>query len=644
MGSCRRRPTGFLEVSLRRSIATVSLSGGLQEKLFAAAAAKFDMVEIFENDLTFHDGSPADVRELLAELGLSISLFQPFTDFEATPDEVFRRNLERAERKFDLMAALGAPAMLVSSNAGQGALADDALAAAQLHELAERAAARGLKIGYQAQGWARHVRTWADAWRVVKAADHPALGLVLNSFHTLAIGDDPSGVRDIPGDRILLVQLADAPRLAMDLQTLGRHFRCFPGQGGLDVVGFTRAVLETGYDGPLSIEVVNDGFRALPTRQLAQDAARSLTFLGERLARTAPALADRAGFERPPAPPVLEGIGFIEFAVDGSSGRELAEWLTALGFAFAGRHRTKEVALYRQGEVLVVLNGTPDSFAHAYFLLHGPSVCAIALRTPDKAALSGRADAYDYKRYQERHGPNEHDLPAVRAPDGSLFNLVDGAYDPGRDFDLEPAAPARPGGVVEVDHIARAVPAGQFDSWLLYDRVLLGLEPDETLDLPEPHGLVRSRALASRDGRVRLPLTFSESSRTVVARQLSTFSGAGVNQIAFATDDIFAAVAAMRRAGARLLPIPANYYLDLAAQGSLPEATVERLREHGILYDRDGQGGEFFHAYTETFHDRFFFEIVQRTGGYSQYGAANAPVRMAAQALPRSPSAEGAWL
>jgi 4-hydroxyphenylpyruvate dioxygenase len=227
-------------------------------------------------------------------------------------------------------------------------------------------------------------------------------------------------------------------------------------------------------------------------------------------------------------------------------------------------------------------------------------------------------------------------MPAIRSPDGSLIHLVETGFDPMAEFEPEAAAAAEPAGLKRIDHIGRAVPAAQFDSWLLYYRVLLGLEPEDSWELPDPHGLVRSRALSDARRRVRFPLSFSESNRTVVARALSTFHGAGVNQIAFETEDVFAAVEALRRRGAKLLPIPANYYAELALDTDLGPEEIERLRAHGVLFDQDGRGGRFLHAYTETFHDRCFFEVVQRIGGYDQYGAANAPVRMAAQARRRA--------
>src|SRR5213592_4502494 len=127
---------------MRKSIATVSLSGTLRQKLEAVAAARFDAIELFESDFINFNGSAKELRSIAADLGLGLDLYQPFRDFEGMPDALFARSLERAERKFDLMQELGVPLMLVCSNTSPLSLGDAERSAAQLHELAERAARR----------------------------------------------------------------------------------------------------------------------------------------------------------------------------------------------------------------------------------------------------------------------------------------------------------------------------------------------------------------------------------------------------------------------------------------------------------------------------------------------------------------------
>src|SRR6185437_1473990 len=115
----------------------------------------------------------------------------------------------------------------------------------------------------------RHINDYRDAWEVVRRADHAAVGLVIDSFHTFARKLDLKPLQSIPGDRIFLVHLADAPWLDMDPLSWSRHFRCFPGQGELDVAGFLAPIVRSGYGGPLSLEVFNDVFRASNTRETA---------------------------------------------------------------------------------------------------------------------------------------------------------------------------------------------------------------------------------------------------------------------------------------------------------------------------------------------------------------------------------------
>ncbi|MFC5814943.1 bifunctional sugar phosphate isomerase/epimerase/4-hydroxyphenylpyruvate dioxygenase family protein [Nonomuraea harbinensis] len=587
---------------MRKSIATVSVSGTLTEKLEAIAAAGFDGVEVFENDLVACPLPPEEIRLRADDLGLGIDMYQPLRDFEAVPDDVLKGNLRRAEYTFELMNRLGADTLLVCSNVSPDALPDDELAAAQLRLLAERAAGHGIRVAYEALAWGRHVSEYLHAWRIVRTADHPALGVCLDSFHILSRGSDPIGIEAIPGEKVFFLQLADAPRLAMDVLQWSRHYRCFPGQGGFDVTGLVRHVLATGYAGPLSLEVFNDVFRQSDARRTALDAMRSLIALEEALTPDG-------------VPPVVpSGFAFAELATEGSA--ELSGILSALGFARTGTHRTKPVELWEQGGARVLLNAAPAESAD-----EEPALVAIGLETPDPAASVKRAGKLLAPVLPRERAPRDAPLDAIAAPDGTaLFFCRTGHADhPDWTADFPRAEPVPEGDVTGIDHVALTQPWQHFDEASLFYRGVLGLRPQESLEVADPYGLLRSRAMAG--GGTRLVVNIART----VARQASR------QHVAFAVRDLRALARRLRADHpGLLLPIPANYYDNLEARyGADPE-----IRELGLLYDRDEEG-EFLHLYTVT-AGRVFFELVQRIGGYDGYGAANAAVRLAVQHAERS--------
>ncbi|WP_405727611.1 TIM barrel protein [Streptomyces sp. NBC_01537] len=596
---------------MRKSIATVCLSGSLTEKLSAAARAGFDGVEIFENDLLASRLSPEQIRDRASDLGLTIDLYQPFRDFEAVPDEVFVRNLRRAGHKFDVMRRLGADTLLVCSNVSPHAVDDDALAATQLRQLADRAHTYGIRIAYEALAWGRHVSTYDHAWRIVEQADHPALGVCLDSFHILARGSDPKGIEDIPGEKIFYLQLADAPLMAMDVLQWSRHHRCFPGQGGFDVASLVRHAVSAGYRGPLSLEVFNDVFRQADAGHTAVDALRSLI-----------ALEENAGLRALPSPAVPSGVAFAELATPDPE--PVTAVLGALGFVRTGRHTTKPVELWEQGQARILLN------SGAATRHESTALTAIGLETPDPDAAVRRAESLLAPALPRRR--TEHDIPldAVAAPDGTeLFFCTTsrpGHPDWTRDFPaVRAAVPAGITGITGIDHVALTQPWHQFDEAVLFHRTVLGLLPHDSVDVADPYGLLRSRALTSDTPGAGDPLRL-----VLNLAPTPVEPGARAQHIAFTTGDITDTARRIRAAGTELLHIPANYHDDLDARFEFSPGELDTYRELGILYDRDEQGGEFRHFYTATV-GRICFEIVQRTGGYRGYGAANATVRLTAQ-------------
>ncbi len=616
---------------MKTSIATVSISGELPEKLEAIARAGFDGVEIFENDFLAFDGSPKDVGKMVRDFGLEITLFQPFRDFEGMPANLRQRTFDRAERKFDVMQELGTDLVLVCSNVSPVSLGGIDRAADDFRELGERAAKRGLKVGYEALAWGRHINDHRDAWEIVRRANHNNIGLILDSFHTLSRKIDINSIRSIPKDKIFIVQLADAPLIDMDLLYWSRHFRNMPGEGDLPVTAFTMAVAETGYDGYFSLEIFNDQFRGGSTRSIAADGHRSLIYLGDQVRRndnvtalTVAPMPDRAP---------VKGVGFIEFSADEKDAADLIGILKTLGFRKVASHRTKKVYLYAQGDIRLIVNTDERGFANSSFAVHGTSAYAMALSVVDARSAFDRAVALGAEPFEQPVEEGEVRIPAIRGVGGGVIYLIDDTSELGRftdidflsvedDLDIEPAH------LVRVDHIAQTVAFDEMLTWLLFYTSIFEMRKTPMVDIIDPGGVVRSQVVESTDGALRITLNGAENRRTLAGHFIAEKFGSGVQHLAFHTEDIFATAKMLRRNGFKPLQISPNYYGDVEARFGLDPDLTERMKAENILYDRDEQG-EYFQLYSMTFGEGFFFEIVERRG-YAGYGAPNAIFRIAA--------------
>lgn len=622
---------------MRTSIATVSLSGTLEAKLQASAAAGFDGAELFEPDLIASTRTPEQVRDLATSLGLTLDLYQPFRDIEGVGPAAFADNLRRARHKFELMNRLGIPAILVCSNVGTATIDDDDLAAEQLHRLGELAADHGVRVAYEALAWGRFVNTYQRAWRLVRRADHPNVGICLDNFHISSRGDDPRDIEKIPAEKIEFVQLADAPLLRMDLLSWSRHHRVFPGQGGWDVPDFLGRVLRAGYRGPISLEVFNDTFRQTDVDRTAADGMRSLRWLEEQTAERlqgtagaadAPAAAVPLRRLTPVGPPT--GVDFVE--VRGQEGLELLdEVLAHLGFSYSGTHPTRPMRLWTLAGARVVLHEAPTPQGR-------PALTGIGLRVDDPARSLARAAELMVPGVPVDSGPSGDAPGGVLAPDGTqiFFTGPDatwaGQFAVAADDPRVHLATRRdPGESNRIDHINLDQPWQHQPEGLLFLSSALGLEPLPSIDLASPIGLVRSQVMRTADRSVTLALDVAPP---MARRPIGTRPGIGRAQhVAVTCPDLVAFARRARARGLTPLPVPANYYEDLAARFELTPQALATLRELDLLYDRDDQG-EYLHMFTPSVGE-FFVEIVQRAHGYDGFGAANAPVRLASQHVTR---------
>jgi 4-hydroxyphenylpyruvate dioxygenase len=599
---------------MRKAIATVSVSGVLAEKLDAVAAAGFDGIELFDNDLISSPLSPSEVRARCADLGLRIELFQPVRDVEGVRADRFDAVLQRMRTKLAVMAELGTTTVLACSNVQADSVNDLDLTAEQLHQVGELAAEYGVTVAFEALAWGRHVNRVGQAWEAVVRADHPAITLAVDTFHMLARGDGGTALVDVPGDRIGFLQVADAPLLDMNLLEWSRHHRCFPGQGTLDVTGVVAATLEAGYRGPLSLEVFSDVVREVDPAVTARDAMRSLLFLEDELASVVTGPARELVTPASP-PPAQASAGFLELAAPADDD-SAARLLTGLGFALNGRHRSKPVEWWRNGDAHVVLNaGTEES---------APRATALGFVAPPVEAVAARARSLLWPAVDTTRGAGEAALPGITSPSGLHVFVSDaagGTDDWQRDFEAVGSGDGH--GLLGLDHVGVAVAPDQLNEEVGFFRTLFDLSPGPVEEFMEPHGRLRSRALRPPKGDLRVVLNCADTAP-------GHAHPVGVNQVAFACADVVATVEELGTNGVPLMEVPDNYYVDLAARFALPAAFLDQLREHHLLYDRIGDG-ELLHAYTRVLPTGFYVELLERRGGYDGYGSANTHVRLAAQ-------------
>ena len=631
------------------SIATVCLSGTLEQKIEAIAAAGFEHIEIFENDLLAYPGSIREVGELIREHGLHVVTLQPFRDFEGLAGRDRQLAFERAELKFAQMQELGTDLLMVCSSAHPRAESGIARLAEDFHALGERAAQHGLRVAYEALAWGRHINDYRDSWEVVRRADHPAVGLVLDTFHIFSRGTDLEAIASIPGDRIFLVQTADAPRLSMDHLSWSRHYRCFPGQGELRIRAFMQQLEKTGYSGPLSHEIFNDVFRRSASLQTAVDGYRSSRYLASMLSE-----------QQADVPPQseLHGFEFVEISTQVEHLPALRTLLQVLGFELVGTHRSMDAEHWQCGDTNIVLNSDAQ-FADQFLERRGTGVAALALKVDSAYACTKRADFLGIPMVDPLQVGALHQMVGMQNVDGTVWYWVDpstslqafdSAFESVADSTLErthatdtivaqdseemlPAAPAidhhTGARVTGIDHVSLSQSYPDFLSTLLSFRSMFQLSMQPAFDVFDPQGLIQSQVIGNHDLSFQLAFNASDASSTTSSRFIQRARGSGVQHIALKTNNIFACAQSLAAADVAVVPIPPNYYPDLQARFGLDQSPCEQMARLHILYDEDDQGA-FFQHYTQPIDGKFYFEIVQREG-YRGLGANNAWLRATAQ-------------
>jgi 4-hydroxyphenylpyruvate dioxygenase len=240
-----------------------------------------------------------------------------------------------------------------------------------------------------------------------------------------------------------------------------------------------------------------------------------------------------------------DGFEFVEYTAPDP--RQLGALFETMGFRAVARHRSKDVTLYRQGEINFIVNAEPDSFAQAFAKVHGPSVCAIAFRVADAAAAYKRAVELGAKGVPGTGGPMELNIPAIQGIGGSLIYLVDrygdhSIYDVDFEyFEGEDAAPAG-AGLVTIDHLTHNVHRGRMNEWSDFYTKLFNFREIRYFDIEGKLTGLRSRAMTSPCGKIRIPINESADDKSQIEEYLRAYKGEGIQHIALGTEDIYTTI------------------------------------------------------------------------------------------------------
>jgi 4-hydroxyphenylpyruvate dioxygenase len=313
-----------------------------------------------------------------------------------------------------------------------------------------------------------------------------------------------------------------------------------------------------------------------------------------------------------------DGFEFIEYT--GPDPQALAALFERMGFVAAARHRSKNVTLYQQGDVNFILNAEPESFAQAFARLHGPSVCAMAFRVADAAKAYERAIALGAKPVHGKVGPMELNIPAIEGIGGSLIYLVDRYGDHTiDDVDFVPTEKSTSDASVRltrVDHLTHNVHRGRMGLWAEFYERLFNFREIRYFDIEGKLTGLRSQAMTSPDGKIRIPINESADDKSQIVEYLEAYHGEGIQHIALATSDIYTTVETLAQRGTAFMSVPDTYYEAVDERVPGHGEDLDRLRRDRILIDgAPGEGqGLLLQIFTDTVIGPIFFEIIQRKG------------------------------
>ena len=330
-----------------------------------------------------------------------------------------------------------------------------------------------------------------------------------------------------------------------------------------------------------------------------------------------------------------DGFEFVEFTAPTAEGiQQLRTLFTAMGFTETAKHRSKEVWLFQQHDINIVLNGSPTGHVRVFAERHGPSACAMAFRVKNAAQAAAYVESQGATLVGSHANFGELNIPCVEGIGGSLLYLVDRYPGEGGDksiydVDFEYIEGRGPNdnavGLQVIDHLTHNVKRGQMDVWSGFYERIAGFREIRYFDIEGKLTGLFSRAMTAPCGKIRIPINESADDKSQIEEFIREYHGEGIQHIALSTDDIYATVRKLRANGVDFMTTPDTYYEKVDSRVAGHGEPLAQLRELNLLIDgAPGVGtpgvdtpeddGILLQIFTNTVIGPIFFEIIQRKG------------------------------
>ena len=605
---------------MQTSISTSFIKGDLVSKIRLIKKEGFDSFELDESDFTTNLCRANKIHEFSRSINLMPSALNLNSAYN-----IQKSDFSKVISKINQIKEFGISLIIINDFQNNQINVNSKFIRENLVKVSKKLKENKVKLAFNIYPYSRKYKI-SNFLKFLQKIDCENIGICLNSSACLVDGTQPAKLNIIDTEKIFYVQLNDLAISNYKISDLKRIVSLLPGQGNLNLTSFIKVISRLKYKGPWTISGFNLAERS---DSIIKDGYRSILSLLNEVSISNPGLINQITQLPPKVYPM--GFEFLEFQVDRKTEKKFSEILRTMNFRKERTHKFQNIDLWRQGAINILIRKNQNNITSSI----QNSFCNLGIRVSNSKNIFDRAKKLGTTQPRKRSKFEWLHAPRIEGVGGSIVHFIDNEFNLNNTLKNEFSFNSNeefsgPIGLRRIDHVSQTMRYEEMQSWLTFYISNFSMLKTSVIDVLDPSGFISSQSIKSPEGEIRLNLNGANNIKTFSGSFLAGKFGAGVQHVAFHTDDIFETSLHLFKSNFARLKIPETYYEKLKAEFSLDEEFLKRIQEKNILYDVDADN-EYFQIYSEPIIDGFFFEIVQRNRGYEGYGARNASTRLKAQ-------------